>query len=314
MFNSVFKEKLNNFLEYKKNNGFYSKDYLQKLINFDKYVKNNDIKDETLTKELVISYIDSHTTAKKSTLNTYASVMRQLGIYLNIRGEDSYIIPLKYYPDENNFIPYIFTKDEEKRIFKAINESNYRFNPKKQEQIKLIFMLLFSTGMRISEVLNIKRANIDYDKRTIYITETKNDCDRIIVVSSKMINRLKSFENKYNKDYEYFFEKENKTKYTRGWFYFVFRIIIFKAKIMHTEKGPRVHDIRHTFVVNSFRQAIINNKNIESFLPILATYIGHKDIESTYKYLHLTKEHFKEIRETVENIIEFKKEINYEEI
>lgn len=313
MFNSVFKEKLSNFLEYKNNNGFYKKSIIEKLKNFDKYILSNNITTDILTKDIVISYIESHINVKKSTLNNYASVMRQFGTYLNALEGNSYILPLKYYPDEDNFIPYIFTKEEERKIYMAIKESNYKHNPKKQEQIKLIFMLLFSTGMRIGEILNIKRENIDYKKHTIYITDTKNNCDRIIVVSNKLSDTLKEFENKYNKDYIFFFENGIGKKYTVGCFYAIFRSILFKAKIMHSSKGPRVHDIRHTFAVNSFRQAINNGKNIENYLPILSTYMGHKDIISTYKYLHLTKEFFPNIRQKVENIIELERNIAYEE-
>lgn len=313
MFNGCFKEKLKDFLEYKQINGFFKND-LSKFINFDKYTIKEKIESKYLTKEIVISFIDSHKGVKPGTKNVYASFMRQFGIYLNNIDNVSYILSHKYYPDENNFIPYIFTKEEEIKFFEAINKSHYKQNPKKLLQIKLIFTLLFSTGMRVGEVLNIERKNINYDNQTIYITSTKNDCDRIIAINEKLSNDLRQFDNDYNNDFIYFFERNRNVKYTRSDVYEIFRNILFKAKIQHTEKGPRVHDIRHTFVVNSFRQAINNNKDIKNFVSILQVYIGHKDIESTYKYLHLTSEFFPEIRSKIENIINLEREINYEEL
>ena len=83
---------------------------------------------------------------------------------------------------------------------------------------------------------------------------------------------------------------------------------------MHTENGPRIHDIRHTFCTNSLKQAIDNNIDLDAFIPILSTYVGHKDLDSTYKYLHLTYEVFDDIRDRIKDIINIEREINYEEL
>jgi integrase len=53
-------------------------------------------------------------------------------------------------------------------------------------------------------------------------------------------------------------------------------------------KGPRVHDWRHTFAVNSFKQMIDNKIDMYVSLPILSVYLGHKTIMATERYLRLT--------------------------
>ena len=312
-FNGIFKEELENFVIYKRNNGYVFNTNIEKLKNFDNYTIEYKITTKKLTKELVINYIESHKNWKGITKNVYASFIRQFAIYLDIVGIDSYILPLKYYSAKRNFKPYIFTNEEITKIFKSIDNCYLKIHPKKQLQIQLIFELLFSTGMRISEVLNIKRENINYDKCIIEIKETKNGSDRLILINKNLTEKLLVFENEYNNNYEYFFENNIQQKYSPDCIYSIFRKILFNAKIMHTENGPRLHDIRHTFCVNSFKQAIEQGKDLENYLPILCTYVGHTDLSSTYKYLHLTCSVFPEIRDKVKDIINIEKEIKYEE-
>ena len=183
-----------------------------------------------------------------------------------------------------------------------------------KKKIYLIFKLLFGTGMRISEVLNLKCKNIDYEKNNIKIEDTKNKCDRLIIISNKLIKELEEYNQKYNNNFEYFFENRINTKYTVGDFYSIFRKIIFKAKIMHFDNGPRVHDIRHTFAVNSYRNAIKKGLDINNYVVTLGVYMGHKTISSTYKYLHLTVEYYPNLKEKIENIIKLEKEIDYEDL
>src|SRR5256712_7609223 len=54
--------------------------------------------------------------------------------------------------------------------------------------------------------------------------------------------------------------------------------------------GPRVHDLRHAFVVNRMLAWYREGINPQSRLPYLATYLGHKDINSTLVYLTITQE------------------------
>ena len=54
--------------------------------------------------------------------------------------------------------------------------------------------------------------------------------------------------------------------------------------------GPRIHDARHAFVVNRMRAWYREGINPQSRLPYLATYLGHKDINSTLVYLTITSD------------------------
>ena len=112
-YNSVFKEEIISYIKYKKSNGYSFNSEIVKLRNFDKYLVENNIKEKKLTKELVISFIDSHKVRSKTvTLAAYASLIRQFALYLCRIEIDAYIIPINYYSAKRNFIPYIYTNDE----------------------------------------------------------------------------------------------------------------------------------------------------------------------------------------------------------
>lgn len=61
--------------------------------------------------------------------------------------------------------------------------------------------------------------------------------------------------------------------------------------------GPRVHDWRHTFAVRSFKQMIDRGLDMYVALPILSTYLGHKTIYATERYVRLTMEMYPDISE-----------------
>lgn len=54
-------------------------------------------------------------------------------------------------------------------------------------------------------------------------------------------------------------------------------------------KAPRVHDLRHTFACHAIEKAFERGEDPRSIIPVLATYLGHKNASDTERYLHLTE-------------------------
>ena len=63
------------------------------------------------------------------------------------------------------------------------------------------------------------------------------------------------------------------------------------------QSNPRVHDLRHTFAVNCFKKFVLENKELDAYLPVLKTYMGHSKFVSTEYYLKLTNDMFPDILE-----------------
>ena len=65
-------------------------------------------------------------------------------------------------------------------------------------------------------------------------------------------------------------------------------------------KGPRLHDVRHTFAVRVLNKWVRDGKNLTTVLPYLAIYMGHEGLKACQHYLRLTAVMFPELIETVE--------------
>ena len=137
------------------------------------------------------------------------------------------------------------------------------------------------------------KKDVDLKEGIIALYETKNNCARYIVVSDE----LKSLLNRYAErcfyelsDDDYIFSCSNGHRLSGDFLYELHRKFLDRAGIPYigNGNGPRVHDFRHTFAVRSFKQLVDSGKDLYVALPILSTYLGHKTIYATERYLRLT--------------------------
>lgn len=90
------------------------------------------------------------------------------------------------------------------------------------------------------------------------------------------------------------FQNNKGTPLSANTVYDWFRLALWKADIPHKGrgKGPRLHDLRHTFAVHSLQAAVASETDPNAFLPLLSTYLGHKTLSATERYLRLTAKAF----------------------
>ncbi|MFJ1260752.1 tyrosine-type recombinase/integrase [Cupriavidus sp. CuC1] len=79
--------------------------------------------------------------------------------------------------------------------------------------------------------------------------------------------------------------------------YWVYRDLLLRSGIAHAGrgKGPRVHDLRHAFAAHALLRWCREGADLDVKLPVLATYMGHRSLAGTQRYLHLIAELFPEI-------------------
>lgn len=94
-----------------------------------------------------------------------------------------------------------------------------------------------------------------------------------------------------------------------------YRRYLEKAGIPHGGKGhgPRLHDIRHTFAVHVLQKWTREGAGLTAMLPVLSTYMGHKTVRSTARYLRLTAEVYPDLMEKAESACAYViPEVDYE--
>ena len=210
MFLSNYNEAIKNFITEKRICGYKYIADENELKRFDSFLYLNNI--NIINKSVIDLWVELHPNwsinSKARSINTIREFLR----YLNRYHLNNYTIPNNIYKHiTNSYVPYIFSVEEIKLIFKYADLYTSKKYLEMKYIVPFIFRLLYGTGIRIGECLNIKRNNIDIDSGTIKLTDTKNKTERLIVLSDSLLIYLKQFLNKMNKSSEYLFynNKEN---------------------------------------------------------------------------------------------------------
>lgn len=290
MFISIFKDEFDEFIKYKKSLGYvYRKETIYWYDKLDKYFNQSNLTKKEISKEIYDKWLIKR---EKESNNTYAlryTAIRQFCIYLinnkyqNIYYSDEYNIKYK-----KEFIPHIYTEDEMTKIFELSTNVDLTF--------EVIIKLLYSTGLRVSEALNIELDNVNLKNNQIYLINGKNNVSRIIVMSDSMSDKLKEYINsKIYFDTKYLFSSKG-NKYGYNKFKYNYKKILSDLNI-----NARIHDLRHTFAVNSLNQMVEKGYDIYTSLPLLSQYMGHQRIESTEYYLRFIEKYYDDVTNAVNN-------------
>lgn len=228
--------------------------------------------------------------------------------YLAIMGYDVFLVrDIKY--KGTDFVPHIYTLDETKRYFFAVDNYSSCRNKHNSIQYPVIFRIMYCCGTRINETLGIRRKDVDLDKGIILLNEAKNNKQRYVVVGDDLKQLLNTYADKcfyMLNDDDYIFINANGGRFDEKTVYEKHRDFLLQASIPYLGdgKGPRIHDWRHTMAVYSFKQLTDLGLDMYVALPILSTYLGHKTILATEHYVRLTLQFFPYIEEKFKGMID----------
>lgn len=303
-YKSIFKDIINNLIDEKRKLGYKYKTEDRHLKNFDTLAYNLNVCDLNLSKDVVNKYIEIKSWEKPINVTNRVQVIRELAKYLNRMGYKAYVLPpLPKGSYKSDFIPHIFSDDEIKQLFEAIDKwstSSSLDNQYYKERLKypLIIRILYSTGMRISEVLSLKVEDIDFKNNTFTILKAKNHSERIIPIHKNTIKMIIEYLDEMNifKLNDYVFQgKVKEIHLSRKTVDCYFLNFLTMAKISHFKDGPRIHDFRHTFCVHRLKLWVKEGRDINALFPYLCAYMGHADTRCTEYYLRLTADLYPDI-------------------
>lgn len=291
-FTGPFSNDIQEFLEMQVALGHTKKSYIYNLKSLDTFSKTYNYKIKYLTKEIVESWMNSKPDEKINNKAIRATTIRNFGKYLYLKDKKSYILPKELYNKTTKYVAHIYSEEELKKFFKEIELSVQRKpDSHSANSAKVIFCLLYMCGLRISETLNIKVKDFDKEKKIITIYKGKNGKDRIIPLNNYLTTLIADYINKFHKYMSlesFLFEHKNGKPYSRFTMNHHFWKILEKCNIYHSKEGPRIHDFRHTFAVHCLKRWCLERKDLNAYLPILKTYLGHTEFKSTAYYLKLT--------------------------
>ena len=303
----IYAVPIKQYIAYKRNLGFKMEDIEKRLARFDHLTI---VRKETvigISRELFDEW--SKPLPQESGTNRYhrISLLRQFSRYLQLMGYNSYIPKLTKY--STTFVPYIFTKTEMVAIFAASDKLflKRRYMYSQVCTIPTLLRMLYGTGLRIGEALNLKHRDVNLNKGYLLVRTSKNGQERMVPISLSLAECCKDYglykqKQRLATDAEaYFFTALNGSRCKATTIYEIFRTVLYKAGISHQGrgKGPRMHDLRHTFCVNTLVKLSEAGTDLYYSLPVLSTYVGHKSVEATNNYVRLTAELYPTLLEKV---------------
>ena len=150
------------------------------------------------------------------------------------------------------------------------------------ERDKLIIDVFYMTGMRLSELLGIKKEDIDFSKSSIKVLGKRNK-ERIIPLSINLLDQLKKFSEKHKINSYFFVNFERKKLSSKNIYNIVNKYLSMVSSL--EKKSP--HILRHTFATHMLN----NGADINAIKEIL----GHANLSATQVYTHNTIEKLKTI-------------------
>jgi site-specific recombinase XerD len=300
-YTSVFAPYFESYIHEKERQGYKATQLKWILLEFDKFFTQTSKRDLFIGSEDIKAWSMTRSNDKPSTLYQKYCAIAKFCRYMCLLGYECYI-PTRPRKRTNNYIPTIFTHDQIKAIFNASDKMVMKEHHANSIMIIMpsLFRLLYSTGIRISEALSILNGDVDFGRKVIILNDTKNRCQRLAPVNESLEKVLKQYIHFRNKIPVYGIAQPSSPLFvstagkscTRRAVHKYFHRIIEECGIPRRceQRGPTVHEIRHTAAVHSLVRLSQNGLDIYTSLPLLATFMGHKKVRDTETYLRLTQE------------------------
>lgn len=275
--NSIEDKDVLSFLEYLKYERRLSVNtidsYGENLLLVSKYLNKDLI---NATRDDIKNFFDNFDGDVKTKAH-YLTVLNSFYKYLLFMGKCS-INPCDgiKHPKLSKKLPEYLTSEEINKLF------DIRLTKPIDYRNKAMLEVLYATGTRISELINLELNQIDFDECIIRVTG-KGKKDRIIPIGDTAMDALKNYILNYRiflvkaNDNNYVFLNKNGSKISRQGFFKILKGLAFDAGI---KKDISPHTIRHSFATN-----LLNNG---ADLRIIQELLGHENLQTTEIYSHLT--------------------------
>jgi len=195
--------------------------------------------------------------------------------------------------------PHFFTEAEVRTLLATARSLPSKRAPLRPIVLHAIVTLAYCAGLRIGEIVSLKLGDLDMDAGLLEIRQTKFFKTRRLPLAASALCVLRDYLHAraasgapMTPDAPMWWIPMCRCGYSRVTVQHLLTSLMRQAglKPERGRRGPRVHDLRHTFVAHRMMQWYREGVHPQAYLPHLATYLGHKEIASTLVYLHITPE------------------------
>jgi site-specific recombinase XerD len=180
-------------------------------------------------------------------------------------------------PKKDSRLPEVLTKEEVKKIIESADN----------EKSRLIISLLYSTGLRVSELVNLKVEDINFTDKSGWVRKGKGSKDRLFVLSENLAKELREYLK--DKNQKYIFSKDEPLT-TRN----IQKIIKGTKTRAGIAKKATPHTLRHSFATHLLEQG--------TDIRMIQTLLGHSSLSTTSLYTHISTEQIKKVANPLDSL------------
>ncbi|MTI71206.1 MAG: integrase [Firmicutes bacterium] len=261
--------------------GYSEKTKISYIGHLKRFLEYYDVKTEKLTKEHVERYMYHLLQDKNNSHSFVNQTLSSLKIYYDEilkKGRILYNIPR---PKKEKKLPKILSEMEVKNILNNIKNLKH----------KAILYIVYSSGLRVSEVAKLKVKDIDSSRMLIHVVQGKGKKDRYTMLSNATLNILREYSRSY-KPKNWLFPGGNEGKHiTERTIQRVFKNACANANI---NKEVSIHVLRHSFATHLLESG--------TDLRYIQELLGHKSSKTTEIYTHVSKTNISNIKSPLDKM------------
>jgi integrase/recombinase XerD len=209
-------------------------------------------------------------------------------------------LPRKVPKPRQAFEPYIYSREELRRLLDAVVANDHPRSHIDPETYRVLLLLLYGAGLRISEALGLTAADVDLAAGILVIRASKFYKTRLVPFGDDLGRVLIRYAATHGRGHgeSPFFLSRHGNAITRQTAESTFCRLRARAGVERDDGNPRhqprLHDLRHSMAVHRLISWYRDGVDVQRLLPQLATYLGHVHIAGTQRYLTLTPELLRE--------------------
>lgn len=270
-----YTNQLSKSLAYRKYSENTIRSYVDQISKFLKHFDNVATKPSEISAKQIKEYLSG----LKSYAHHKASLCAIKYFYKEVGNQPRKLDDVKF-PRTQKRLPQVLSQEEIQRMFSVCQNTKH----------KVILSLLYSAGLRVSELINLKWQNIDRARMIIHIVQSKGNKDRQVMLAPNLIPLLAAYYREY-KPTEFVLNGQFSNQYSETSVLQVVKQLAAKAGI---NKRVYTHLIRHC----SFTHMVENGTDIN----LIQRIAGHSSPKTTAIYTHISHNVISKINSPLANI------------
>ena len=250
-----------------------------------------------ITVAVALEWATRHAHQKPAEWAARLSIVRGFARHWSATDPSTEVPPLGLLPYRPARAQPYFYSDHEIRQLLGAAKARPSIDPLRCWTYYCLFGLLTVTGLRLGEALNLRTEDLDWSEGMLTVRGAKFGKSRLVPLHASTCKVLADYAKRRDQVFRgrkegHFFVNKNGNRLDKGevhrTFYALSRKIGLRA--VDASRGPRLHDFRHRFAVQTLLRWYRTGDDPERRLPILSTYLGHAHVTDTYWYLTGTPE------------------------